>query len=387
MPAGSAFEFASAGRIVFGCGKLAEIGGLARELGDRALIVTGRSSRRAAGLRKLLSDSGITCQSLQISREPTVDDAKRGVSKCRRMRASLVIGFGGGSALDAGKAIAALAENDGDVLDYLEVIGKGRQLERPSLPYIAIPTTAGTGAEVTRNAVLDAPEQRVKVSLRSPFMLPRIALVDPELTLTVPAAVTASTGFDALSQVIEPYVSNRANAVTDAFCVEGILRGARSLARAVRRGDDVAAREDMALTSLFGGLALANAKLGAVHGFAGPIGGMFGGAHGAICAALLPHVMAKNVELLRRKAATETVKRYTGVAVLLTGDNDATAEDGVEWVRALSAELGVPRLSAYGVKRAHFEAIAEKAARASSMQGNPVRLTKRQLIEVLGRAT
>jgi alcohol dehydrogenase class IV len=389
MPAGKGFEFRAAGHIVFGRGRLAEVAPILRGFGRRALVVTGRSTGRVAKLQQLFATGEVELELLHVEREPTLQDARHGAALARRMGASAVIGIGGGSALDLGKAIAALVTNEGDPLDYVEVIGKGRKLERAGLPYVAIPTTAGTGAEVTKNAVLDAPEQRVKVSLRSELMLPRVALIDPELTLSVPPDVTASTGFDALSQVIEPYVSNGANPLTDAVCVEGILRGARSLARAVRHGDDLDAREDMALCSLFGGLALANARLGAVHGFAGPIGGMFGGPHGAICAALLPHVMAVNIAAARRSStpdAHEISSRFTGVAVLLTGDSAATAEDGADWVAALAAELGVPPLSAYGVMPEHFAAIAGKAAQASSMQGNPVRLTKAQLIEVLGRA-
>lgn len=194
--------------------------------------------------------------------------------------------------------------NGGDPLDYAEVIGHGRPLERRSLPLIAIPTTAGTGAEVTRNAVIGSPEHRVKVSLRSPLMLPEVAIVDPELTRDLPPALTASTGLDALTQLIEPLVSCRTNPLTDALCRSGIQRAARSLRRAVEHGEDLVAREDMSLASLFSGLALANAALGAVHGLTGPLGGMFEASHGALCASLLPAVMEANVRALRHRAGT-----------------------------------------------------------------------------------
>ena len=193
--------------------------------------------------------------------------------------------------------------NGGRLLDYLEVVGGGQPLARPSAPCIAIPTTAGTGSEVTRNAVLSAPDQRVKVSLRSPLMLPRLAVVDPTLTQGLPRSITASTGLDALTQLIEPYVSCRANPATDAWCVEGLRRASGALRRACDDGADVDAREQMALASLFSGFALANAGLGAVHGFAGTIGGMFDAPHGAICAALLPHVMAGNLRALASRGA------------------------------------------------------------------------------------
>jgi alcohol dehydrogenase class IV len=232
-----------------------------------------------------------------------------------------VIGLGGGSVLDAAKAIAALMTNGGHPLDYLEVVGRGQALRVPAAAMIAIPTTAGTGTEVTRNAVLGSPEHHVKVSLRSPLMLPRLALVDPELTYDLPPALTASTGLDALTQLLEPFVSHQGNPMTDALCREGLRRAAQALPRVFANGQDRAAREDMALASLFGGLALANAKLGAVHGLAAPIGGMFPAPHGAVCAALLPHVMAINVRALRdRQPDAEALRRYDQAAQLLTGN-------------------------------------------------------------------
>jgi len=254
-----------------------------------------------------------------------------------------------------------------------------------------VPTTAGTGTEVTRNAVLASPEHRVKVSLRSPLMLPRLALVDPELTHTLPPPVTASTGLDALTQVVEPFVSHRANPLTDAICREGMRRAARSLRRAYESagepGDDAAAREDMALTSLFGGLALANAKLGAAHGFAGPLGGMFPAPHGAVCGRLLPHVVAINVRALQeRLPESAALHRYDEVAQILTGNGSATADDGVAWVQELCDALEVPPLAAYGVTEEDFPALIEKGSVSSSMQGNPIQLTPDEMWEILARA-
>jgi alcohol dehydrogenase class IV len=298
-----------------------------------------------------------------------------------------VIGFGGGSVLDTGKAIAALLANGGDPLDYLEVIGRGQPLTKPSAPYIAIPTTAGTGAEVTRNAVLASPEHRVKASLRSPYMLPDVALVDPELTYSLPRDVTAYTGLDALTQLIEPYVSIKANPMTDALCCDGIHRVSRSLQTACEVGDDPVARQDMALASLFGGLALANAALGAVHGFAGPLGGMFPAPHGAVCAALLPHVMAANIQTLQIEDPTgEALWRYGEVARMLTGDATATVHDGVDWVLWLCDTLHVPPLSSYGLTKADFDDLIEKAGAASSMKGNPIKLSPDRLYTILKRA-
>ncbi len=293
------FEFATATRIVFGAGTLREIAPAAREMGARALLVTGRSLERAAPLVAALTKAGVECAPFPIAGEPTVQRVREGVQFAREERCDLVISFGGGSPIDAGKAIAALLANAGDLEDYIEVVGKGRSLTNPSLPFIAVPTTAGTGSEVTRNAVLASREHGVKASLRSPFMLARLAVVDPELTYDLPPAVTASTGLDALTQLIEPYVSSRANPMVDALCVEGMRRAARGLPRAYADGRDTEAREDMSLASLFGGLALANAGLGGVHGFAAAIGGAFDAPHGAVCAALLAHVMDANIRALR----------------------------------------------------------------------------------------
>jgi alcohol dehydrogenase class IV len=381
------FEFGTATRIVFGRGTLKEVAAGAREFGQRALIVTGRTAARARALESLLAASGLACWTMTIPGEPEIADVEDGARAAREQRIDLVIAIGGGSAIDGGKAIAALATNPGDALDYLEVIGRGKPLAQPGLPFIAIPTTAGTGAEVTRNAVLASREHRVKVSLRSPLMLPKLAVVDPELTLGLPAALTASTGLDALTQLIEPFVSCRANPITDALCREGIPRIARSLRCACSNPDDIDAREDMALASLLSGLALANAGLGAVHGFAGPIGGMFPAPHGAICAALLAPVMEINLRALHsREPEHPALDRYTEIARLLTGHATALAVEGVRWVRDLCAALEIPPLRQYGVKRADFPTLCEKTARSSSMKGNPAPLEIEELSDALDLA-
>jgi alcohol dehydrogenase class IV len=381
------FEFATAARVIFGSGVLREVGPLARGFGPRALVVTGANPQRAEPLLSLLREHGVGAVTFPVAGEPELATVQQGVALAKQEHCGLVISFGGGSALDAAKAIAAMLTNIGELLDYLEVIGRGKALTEPSAPFIAIPTTAGTGSEVTRNAVLASPSHGVKVSLRSPFMLPRVAVVDPELTYDLPPAVTASTGLDALTQLIEPYVSSRANPMTDALCVEGMRRAARSLRTAFTEGRNAAARTDMSVASLFGGLALANAGLGAAHGFAGPIGGQFRAPHGAVCAALLPHVMEANLRALRqRQPATETLRRYEEVARLVTGSATATAEAGVEWVRKLVADLGIPSLSHYGLKREHTAELVEKAAHASSMKANPVVLTPDELAGILERA-
>ncbi len=378
------FEFATATRILFGAGVVREVVPAAKQMGRRPLLVVGHSPQRAAFLAEEFKTAGIGCVAWATQGEPSVTLVREGVELARREQCDVVIAFGGGSAIDAGKAVAALLTNGGDPTDYLEVIGKGQPLQNASVPFIAVPTTAGTGSEVTRNAVLASAEHRVKVSLRSPLMLARLAVVDPDLTLELPPAVTASTGLDALTQLIEPYVSSRANPLTDGFCREGLHRVSRSLRRAYQSGSDKAAREFMSLASLLGGLALANAGLGVVHGFAAPIGGMFDAPHGAVCAALLPHGMAINIRAVRSRAPEgETLRRYETVARVLTGKPDALAEDGVEWVRQLCRDFQIPPLSSYGIEEKDVPTLVEKASQASSTKGNPISLTMDELQEVL----
>ena len=378
------FDFATSTRILFGCGAVREVAPAAKQMGGRAMLVAGRSPESAAFLVEALKKEGIGCVSWAVRAEPSISLVRQGVELARQEQCDLVIAFGGGSSIDAGKAMAALLANGGELSDYLEVIGKGQPLQNPSVPFIAVPTTAGTGSEVTRNAVLASPEHRVKVSLRSPKMLARLSVVDPELTLNLPPALTASTGLDALTQLIEPYVSNRANPLTDGFCLEGLRRVSRSLRRAYHCGSDIAAREFMSLASLLGGLALANAGLGVVHGFAAPIGGMFDAPHGAVCAALLPHGMAVNIRASRTRTPDgETLRRYETVARLLTGKPDALAEEGVEWVGQLCRELQIPPLSSYGIQESDVPTLVEKASKASSTKGNPLSLSVDELRQVL----
>jgi alcohol dehydrogenase class IV len=381
------FEFATATRIIFGAGTLKQLGLLAAEMGRRALVVTGLATVLTQPLLDLLAAQGIDCEMFPVSGEPTLEVVRQGIQHVRLATCDLVIGFGGGSAIDAGKAIAALMTNSGDLLDYLEVLGKGKPITQPAAPYIAIPTTAGTGAEVTRNAVLASPEHRVKVSLRSPYMLPRVALVDPELTYSLPPQITASTGLDALTQLVEPFTSIRANPIADAFCREGLPRATRSLRQAYEYGNDVKAREDMSLASLLGGLALANAGLGAAHGIASVVGGMFPAPHGAVCARLLPHVMEINVRALQeRQPGSDALHRYDEVARILAGSDQAKAADGVAWVQELCQALQMPPLASYGMTPADLPTVVEKSAVASSTKANPIQLTLDEMREILTRA-
>jgi alcohol dehydrogenase class IV len=381
------FEFATSGRIVFGAGTLQRVSEFLGDFGSRLLVVGGKDSSRSGLLMEQLDKLGIERIEFRIAGEPTVDLIDRGVRLARSSGATGVVGFGGGSVLDSAKAIAGLTRNPGEITDYLEVIGKGKPLATSALPLCAIPTTAGTGAEVTKNAVLGAPQYRMKVSLRGSILLPRVVLIDPETTVPLPPKVTASTGLDTLTQLIEPYVSTRANPITDAFCSSGIPRVAQGLARAFCDGHDRSARSNMSLASLFGGMALANAGLGAVHGFAAPIGGMFDAPHGAVCAALLPHVMEMNIRALRRRMSdSDALGRYDALGPLLTNTTTAKADDAVKWVCELCRGLNVGGLGEFGIRDEHIKELVEKAQKANSMKANPILLESDELAEILRAA-
>jgi alcohol dehydrogenase class IV len=381
------FEFSTASQIIFGSGTINELGDLASDMGRRAFLMTGKTVNRAAPVMESLKKQGVAITQFSIPGEPTTDLALDAVESARREACDFVIGLGGGSVLDTGKVVAALLTNSGELMDYLEVIGRGQPLRRKPAAYIAIPTTAGTGAEVTRNAVLDSPRHRVKVSMRSRFMLPDLALVDPELTYSMPPDITAVTGLDAFTQLLEAYISPQANPMTDGICREGLQRAARALKKAYFDGKNTSARRDMCLASLFGGLALANAKLGAVHGFAGPLGGMYDAPHGALCAGLLPHVMDANLKALESRAPqSPAIDRYNEVARIVTGNPAGRASDGISWVQELCSQLQVPRLAKYGIKEADFLTIVAKSKDASSMKGNPISLTETELLDVLKKA-
>lgn len=381
------FSFATATEIVFGPGTAKQLAARALLLGNRPLLVTGRGAARHAWLFADFEARGTQIAHYVVQGEPTTDDVAAVVGLGRHHRADVVVGLGGGSALDLAKAAAGLIPAPGEALDYLEVVGRGVPLPGPALPSVLAPTTAGTGAEVTRNAVIDARAAQVKVSLRSPLLLPKVALVDPELTLSVPRDVTAATGCDALAQVIEPFLSTKANPLTDALCREGIVRAARSLLRAFADGSDLDAREGLCITSLCGGLALANAKLGAVHGFAAPLGGLLHAPHGALCAALLASSLRVNHRALRTRAPNSpALARLDELGSLLTGTPSARAEEAFAWCDDTVKQLGIRRLAAFGLTKEQLPDVVHKAKRASSMQGNPLVLTDDELTEVLERA-
>lgn len=377
----TAFSFATAGRIIFGAGTVSQLPAIVAELGGRPFVCTGSDPRRHGAVLDALPDA----ISFPIPHEPTMETVRDATAAARAHGARVVVGLGGGAALDAAKVVAALVTNGGDPLDYAEVVGAGKPLLERSLPVVAVPTTAGTGSEVTANGVVTSTAHRVKVSLRSASMLPAVALVDPELTLALPARATAHSGLDALVQCIEPFVSPFANPLVDGFCREGIRRAGRSLRRAYLDGSDLAARTDMSLCSLLSGLALANGKLGAAHGLAGPLGGLLGAPHGAITAAVMVSVSRANLAALaEQEDPGPALDRYAEVGELLTGIREEEAF--LDWFAETAALLGVEGLGSLGMTPSQIPEIAHAASRASSTRGNPVRLPVARFEEILRAA-
>jgi len=352
-------------------------------MGSRVLAAVDQHTAAAMDLVNQMERLGLGIEVVEVSGEPSTVFVEEAASLARTRRCDLAVGIGGGSAMDTAKAVAALLSND-DLFEYLETVGKDRPLARPAASWIAVPTTAGTGAEATSNAVLFSPEQQVKVSLRHPSMLASLALIDPELTLPLPPGITASSGLDALTQLIEPFVCSKPNAIIDTLCRDGIKRIGFSLPRAFHDGSDLKARENMMLAALFSGMALANAKLGAVHGIAGPLGGMTAVPHGVACARLLPIVMEINLDAMRsRTHDSSTLTRYQEVAVLLSGNPNAPVDDGYAFVRRLVTGMCIPKLSRFGLTPELFPSLIEKAKKANSMKGNPVELTNGELRRIL----
>jgi alcohol dehydrogenase class IV len=379
------FEFATAARLLFGAGKLAEVPAALRAQGvRRALVATNLPGPGAERLRSLLTAAGIESVTWLVDQEPTLESVSAALARGRREGCDGVVGLGGGSAMDTGKAVAALATNRGVLLDYLEVVGRGQPLLARPLPFVAIPTTAGSGAEVTRNAVIGVPAAKVKVSLRSPHLLPILTVLDPDLLEGLPRSVVASSGLDALSHLVESLVSSRANPLTDGLGAEGLRRSARALRRAYSAGLQADTREDLMIASLCGGLCLANGGLGAMHGFAAPAGGMVHAPHGALCAALMAPVMEANLRALAERAPEHPARRrYREIAEIVTGRQGAEASDGVAWMRDLCQALDVRGLGHYGLAVSDIPALVDKAKAASSMRGNPVQLSDDELGDIV----
>lgn len=377
------FGFATATEILFGRGQVESLPPRIAALGQRVLLVHGSTAARSDGLRKALTAAGCEVTGFAVAAEPDMAMIETGVTQARDLRADVIVSFGGGAVIDAGKAIAALVPATRPMIDHLEVVGQGLPLDNAPLPFVAIPTTAGTGAEVTRNAVIGVPEHRRKVSLRDARMLPRLAVVDPALCDHCPRPVTLASGLDAITQVIEPYVCTRANSLTDALCRDAIPRGLRALQR-LMLAEDTDARDEMAWVSLCGGLALANSGLGAVHGLAGPLGGLTGAAHGAICGAILPHALIANRRLVTEQSYIDRLDEVgRWVSAVFGGDDlDSAASALAKWSR----QSGLLGLSQLGIDAEAQQSAAQSAATSSSMKANPAVLSGDDLLAIMRAA-
>ncbi len=381
------FDLAVPADVRFGAGRVSEVPEALAGLGaSRVLVVTGRTTSRADAIRSALSEAGISSIPFGVATEPSIERVRAAVALLADAGCDAVLGFGGGSAIDVAKAAAVLATSGIDPLEHLEVIGAGRPIERPGLPCVAVPTTAGTGSEVTRNSVVSG--GGVKASLRSPLMLPTVAVVDPDLLAGLPSTTIAASGMDALSQLIEPLLSQRANPFSDALARDGIGRSARSLRRAYLEGmEDAAVREDLALASLFGGMCLANSGLGAVHGIAAAAGARLAAPHGAVCAAVLAAAMEVNLRALRDRAPEHpALLRMAEIALLVTGQPDSNPKDGIVWLQELTAALSIPGLASYRLSEDEIPAVVTAALSASSMRGNPIELTDAEVSEIITRS-
>jgi alcohol dehydrogenase class IV len=377
-----AFSFMTAGDIRFGRGVATEAAVQIATYGQRALLIHGKNASRSDWLAKALYSNGCQVRRFTVAKEPDTSIIQEGTDTARRFGADVVIALGGGAVVDTGKAIAALAPSPRPMLDHLEIVGKGLPLECDPLTFVAIPTTAGTGAEVTCNAVIRVVEENRKVSMRDRRLYPKLALVDPALTDTCPRPITFASGLDAITQVIEPYLCTQANEITDALCRDAIPRGLKALNDLVH-AEDPHARDEMAWVSLSGGLALANAGLGAVHGLAGPLGGLTGAAHGAICGGLLPHVLSANARLVEDENTLARIQQIRcWIANTLGGPTDEAFSRLADWARA----AGLPDFKALGINKAQCKAAAVSAASSSSMKANPVMLGSEILEEIMTSA-
>ena len=389
------FELLPTPQLYFGVKQFSKIGFLTNLFGSNALIVASESVFKNKRIQSLinekLDENKIEYQSIFIKGEPDIDQIDKAVKFSIEQKSNVIIGLGGGSVIDAGKAISSINSNGGSAQDYMEVIGKGKKIKKEPLPYIAIPTTAGTGSEATKNAVILSKEHKLKTSIRSPLLLPKIAIIDPELMITLPPNITASTGLDALTQLIEAYTSNKSQPITDALAIMGIKKITESIIRVYEDGTDIQARSDMALGAYLSGVCLANAGLGAVHGFAGPIGGLLNIPHGIVCGALLAPTIEENIRTMISKVPYHhLLEKYVILGNLLVEFPFESVKESIQnligFLTNLSLILNIPKFSSFGLKSELFNTIIQKAMNSSSMKYNPVKLNESQLGSILEKA-
>jgi len=382
-------EFYSPGKIIFGPGGLSQVGVEAKRLGNKVLVVLGRSAMRKSGaldrLTHLLKEKDLKYIIYEnIPSDPTVETVDNGASLARKEKCNLVIALGGGSVLDTGKAISAMLTNEGSVADYQEIEGKGRKFQHKTLPFIAIPTTSGTGSEATKNSVITNTEFSLKKSIRDPMLIPEVALVDPELTLSLSPRITAICGGDALTQCIESYLGKKSQEITDVLALHAIGLMGKSLVKAVKDGKNLEARKDMAMAALLSGLCLSNSGLGAAHALSHPLGVYYKIPHGLSCAVLLPYVMEFNLPVVTKKLAKIT--QSLGEDLSLLSETEA-AQRAVEKIKEILSAVGIKEnLSEWGIKEKDFSQLI-KGAKGGSLNNNPRNTSDEDLIELLYKMT
>lgn len=376
------FQFMTSTRIIFGEGALNSSLSVINQYGYSVLLVTGKSLERATPIIRYLKSQGMRYQHVSIHGEPNITMIEETALAGRKFKPDMVVAIGGGSVLDMGKALAAVIPNQGDVYDYVEVVGRNVPLKSKPLPYIAIPTTASTGSEVTKNAVLRSGQDQVKVSLRSPDMLADVAIVDPTLTYGTERYLSGRGAMDAFTHLMEAYVCGEPNPLTDMICEEGLRRLAQSMVAGCLQ-DDHRARSDISFAAMLGGMAISNAKLGAAHGLASALGGKLDAPHSVITARLAPYVMSENIKAAHAAGRSDVLSRYTKLAQILTGRVNAHRGDAILWVNMMLEKLSIPTLDTFGVCTTSFELVADDALKTVAIKGNPLPLTKERLRYIL----
>lgn len=388
------FEIARLPRIVFGSGRIAELPHTVQAFGQRALLVLGgrslRASEAGAGLLRDLRAAGIMLDEARVESEPSPELVDRIVAAHVGRGIEVVVGIGGGSVLDTAKAVAALLPHGNSVMDHLEGVGRNLPYRGPATPWIAVPTTAGTGSEATKNAVLSVQGVNgFKKSFRDDALVAQVALVDPELLASCPPQLVAANGMDAFTQLLESYVSVRSNPFTDALALSGLQAVRDGFFAARAGGSDVAAQQGracMAYASLLSGITLAQAGLGSVHGLASPLGAYFPIPHGVVCGTLVATASAVNIRALQRDANRTALAKYARVGRLLApaapAHDEAALDALVQVLREWTARLELPALGRFGVRAADIPRIVA-GARGNSMQTNPVRLTDAEISEIV----
>lgn len=376
------FQFMTATRIIFGEGALESSLSIISQYGYSVLLVSGKNAERYAPLTAYLQQQNMRYQHVVVSGEPNITMVEEAAMLGRRFKPDMVIAIGGGSVLDMGKAVAAIIPNQGNVYDYVEVVGRSVPLKAKPLPFIAIPTTASSGSEVTRNAVLKSAQDRVKISLRSPEMLADVAIIDPTLTYGTDPVTSGRGAMDAFTHLMEAYVCGEPNPLTDMICEEGLRRLSRAMIAGCLR-DDKKARSDLSFAAMLGGMATANAKLGAAHGLASALGGKLDAPHSVITARLAPIVMRENIDVAKEAGRSDILQRYKIVSRILTGRKNACVEDGILWVNMMLEKLSIPNLTDFGVCATSFERVAADALKSTAIKGNPIPLTMERLTHIL----